>query len=150
MVEGDGTRFSLGNVSVNGRRMKDERYAAEQQKMQEAFIAYLRREGAPKFTILENVLKCDGYALRIQYTGGPVDIRYRESIRVAWKNARITTDKNSDMIFLPFREPSRVSKMEIFDACLFLGLFLIMIMCVYIQMLNKPQRYGDPLFHVFS
>lgn len=147
VMEEQVTKFSLGNVSVNGRKMRDETFATEQQKMQEAFISFLRREGAPKFTILSNDLKCDGYELKIRYTG-PVDMKHREAIKVVWRRVKITTDRDCDSLFLPFREPGRLSRFDIFDACLFLGLILIMIMCVYIQMLNKPQRYGGPFFHV--
>lgn len=148
-MEGDVTRLSLGNVSVNGRKMRDERFARSQQSMTEDFIRFLGRQGAPKFTVIDNLLKNDGYQLKIRYNG-PVDMRYRREIEMSWKNVKITTHKEFDSIFLPFKDVRGSSNMAVFDAALFLGLLVIMIMCVYIQMLNKPQRYGDPLFHVFS
>lgn len=148
--EGDRLHLSLGNVSQNGILMRNERFARAQERMKQDFIRFMQRPGAPRFTIIDETLLSDGYRILIRYDDARVDIASREEIKRAWKGVRISTEKDMDSFVIPFK---RVNLMAIglADLGLFAALILIMVMCVYIQMLNKPQRYGEPgLSRLFS
>lgn len=143
-------RFSLGNVSKSGILMKDEGFAHIQEKKKQHFIRFLQSDGFPHFEIVKEEMLNDGYRLTIKYKGDSVDIRHRDQIRKHWSDVKIRTHKDADEFYIPFTLANRRSNRCV-DCLIILIILFIMIMCIYIQILNKPCRYGFLLpNHVYS
>jgi hypothetical protein len=139
-------RFQLGNVSSTGADLKDAAFTELQDRHKQNFIEYLKRLPFKDYSIDGAIMLLDDrLRLKISYGGASVDQAFRNSIERFYPGTRVETNGSVDIVTIPFaKKPSIVRKAA---SCCYEGgiisfLLFIMLLCLYIQAFNKPERYG--------
>lgn len=140
----------LGNVTERGKKMSNTAYYQAQEAMKNRFVSDLKvlaaapklRSGPIKLRVYEEEVMNEGYRIVAVYESA-VSQEYRNLVQQRWRKVKIESKNNRDEFFLPFGAgPDQYKKM--WDVLVVGVLILIMLVCLYMEMLNKPMRYGFP------
>jgi hypothetical protein len=134
------TRLSLGNPTRMADKLSDPFYREYQDKKKIEFIEFISKLPFKDFDILQPIDHLnESYRIRIKYKTNVIPVEFYDAIRKKYKKISIIRHSDGmEYFLLPFAPVSRITRQTWF----ILLLFLIMIVCLYIQLINKPSRYG--------
>ena len=152
-VNGTNERFghemNFGNISDIGPKLSDDNVTTLQEKIKNDFNLFILSQPFKSWKMNHITVLNEHIRFEIKYTE-PVNQEFRSAIQKKWKNANIqTSDKGVDSIFIPFKylisKDASVRAMQfwtVWDSYTILCIFAVMLLVLYIQYLNKPDKYS--------
>jgi hypothetical protein len=126
-----------------------ESYATTQRQRKDAILEYIRDVlsikvknecvlSVPDVTRMENA-----YRLKIHYTGSIGDSNFRGDLRKKFgKDLNFVSQNGVEILIIPDKKERKIFSWRKHDPIIF-SLFITILMLMYLQMLNKPERWSQ-------